>query len=168
MTVLRLALDQNFPQPLLHSLRPWLRPTDVDVQHLTEIDERLSDLTDRQLFIALHQLGYAGLVTNNYRMLNIDTEVAAIVETKAIVVAMKGMGESPIRPAGALLLELPRLAQRVKPGRSNVFLLQYEHRPARDGWDRLQVIATRQDLSVSTLWSEVRPTDAEMTTPVLA
>ena len=111
---LRLALDQNFPLPLLRANREWL-PRDLDLRHVTEIDPRLSDVSDRELFIALYQLGFDGLVTNNWRMLNIEREVAAIIQTKATVVATKGMGDDAIRPAGALMLELPDLAQRISP-----------------------------------------------------
>lgn len=141
--MLRLALDQNFPLPLLNSMQRWL-PSGMELTHLTQIDARLSDVSDRQLFIALYQMGWDGLVTNNWRMLNIENEVAAIVKTKATVIALKGMGDDPIRPAGALLLELPGLATRVKPGRSNVFLLNYDHRMAEDGWTWLTKVAERR------------------------
>jgi hypothetical protein len=163
---LRLALDQNFPQPLLESLHLWL-PRDVDLTHLTQIDPRLSDLSDRDLFIALSQLGWDGLVTNNWRMLNIEHEIAAIVATKATVVAMKGMGDDPIRPAGALLLALPGIAKRTRPGHSNVFLLSYAHRHAEGGWDHLKKVAERRGVTADDLWNEHRPSVEELTTQVL-
>jgi len=53
---LRLALDQNFPTPLINAVRGYL-PVDIEVLSLREIDPRLSDLDDRPLFIAPHQLG---------------------------------------------------------------------------------------------------------------
>jgi hypothetical protein len=93
---LRLALDQNFPKPLLEDLQRWL-PTEVEVVHITDIDSRLSPLSDRELIIALRQLGFDGLVTNNWRMLNIDSEIAAIIATNSVVVAMKKMGDDAIR-----------------------------------------------------------------------
>jgi hypothetical protein len=164
---LRLALDQNFPVPLLASMERWL-PSDVTLTHLTRIDPRLSDVSDRQLFIALHQMGWDGLVTNNWRMLNIENEVAAIVKTNATVVAMKGMGDDPIRPAGALLLELPGIAARIKPGRSNVFLLNYDHRQPEDGWAWLTRVADRRKTTAIELWTAHAPSDEEMKTPVLA
>jgi hypothetical protein len=164
---LRLALDQNFPLPLLNSLARWL-PPDLTLTHLTMIDRRLPEVSDRELFIALHQLGWDGLVTNNWRMLNIEHEIAAIVKTKATVVATRGMGDDPIRPAGALLLELAGLASRIKPGRSNVFLLSYQHRTAEDGWTYLSQVAERRSVSTQELWEAHRPTIEEMETLVLA
>ena len=49
------------------------------------------------LFIALHQLGWDGLITNNYKMLDVPTEVAATVKTKAVVVAIEGLGRPAAR-----------------------------------------------------------------------
>jgi hypothetical protein len=163
---MRLALDQNFPLPLLESVRPWL-PSEITLRHLTEIDERLCDLSDRRLFIALYQLGWDGLVTNNWRMLNLSTEVAAIVSTKATVVAMKGMGDDPIRPAGALLMELPGLEKRIAPNRSNVFLLRYQHRKSEDAWAYLRLVAENQHVPINDLWTEHKVSPAEMSDPVL-
>jgi hypothetical protein len=100
-------------------------------------------------------------------MLNIEHEVAAIVQTKALVVAMRGMGDDPIRPAGALLLELPDITKRVVPNRSNVFLLHYEHRHAEDGWQWLTKVAERQSTTATELWKRHRPSRQEMETPVL-
>lgn len=163
---LRLALDQNFPLPLLTSIQRWL-PPDIELTHLTQIDKRLSDVSDRKLFIALRQMGWDGLVTNNWRMLNIEHEIAAIVGTKATVVAMKGMGNDPIRPAGALLLELPGLATRIQPGRSNVILLSYQHKRCEDGWAYLSKAAERRSATAQELWKAQRPSHEEMDTPVL-
>ena len=47
--------------------------------------------------IALHQLGYRGLVTNNYRMLQNPIELAAILKTKLRVFALQGVGDDPVR-----------------------------------------------------------------------
>lgn len=67
---LRLALDQNFPRPLLEALQPFL-PPDLELAHIFAIDPRMSDLADRELILQLAAWGWDGLVTNNYRMLNI-------------------------------------------------------------------------------------------------
>lgn len=108
---LRLALDQNFPTPLINAVRRYL-PTTMDVASLREIDPRLFDLDDRPLFLALHQLGWGGLITNNYKMLYVPAEIAAIVKTKSVVVAVKGLGHDP-PPA---LTPAPALPMIVRPG----------------------------------------------------
>ena len=61
---IRLALDQNFPTPILDLLAKFI--VDIELIPLRRIDSRLSTLDDRTLVIALHQLGFPGLVTNNY------------------------------------------------------------------------------------------------------
>jgi hypothetical protein len=59
---LRLALDQNFPLSVLN-MAPAL--PEFELVPIRRIDRRLGELDDRSLIIALHPLGWAGLVTNN-------------------------------------------------------------------------------------------------------
>src|SRR5947199_4173197 len=131
MAALRLALDQNFPSDLIRHITEFL-PDDLELQTLRAIDPRLTGLDDRPLIIALHQLGWHGLITNNYRMLYEPHEVAAIVATRLTVIAVEGLGHDPLRAAGAVLLELPGLEQRLVANRSNVFLLRYQQRRPDD------------------------------------
>jgi hypothetical protein len=151
---LRLALDQNFPTPLIRAIAAYL-PPDLELRSLNEIDPRLSRLEDRSLFLTLHHLGWHGLVTNNYRMLDEPWELAAIIRTQAVVVAVKGLGHDPLRAAGALLLDLPGLTSRILPHRSNVFLLSYRGRLPSDARDYLKSIAERRRRAESDLWQEV-------------
>ena len=48
----RLALDQNFPLPLVRAVEQ-AAPQSIDMKSLWEIDHRLSDMDDRPLIIAL-------------------------------------------------------------------------------------------------------------------
>jgi hypothetical protein len=140
---LRLALDQNFPTPLIEGIRQFL-PADLQLTSLHRINPALSELSDRELFIALSQLDLEGLITNNDKMLDVPEEIAAIVATKSVVVAVEGLGQDPIRAVGALLLELPGLAGRVRPGVSNVFRLAYRRRAPEDAWRYLSIAAERR------------------------
>jgi hypothetical protein len=157
---LRLALDQNFPTPLIGAVTDYL-PVDIELKSLRRIDPRLSELDDRTLFLALHHLGWHGLVTNNYKMLDVPAELAAIVRTQAVVVAVEGLGHDPLRAVGALLLELPGLSRRVLPRRSNVFRLAYRRRLAEDARTRFQQVAERRGRVTDELWQEVRVSDDE-------
>lgn len=165
-SALRLVLDQNFPQPLLRDVWDWV-PPEVEIVHLGDLDDRLRAVSDRELFIALHQLGYDGLITSNWKMLNIPMEVAAIIATKAVVIAMRSMGHDPIRAAGALLLELPGLVERLRPHRANVFLLNYERRRPEDAWEYLKRIAERDGVSPQDLLNDARVTSEELAKPIL-
>lgn len=157
---LRLALDQNFPTPLIRAVADYL-PVELEVKSLRGIDPRLSGLEDRSLFLALHHLGWNGLVTNNYKMLDVASELAAIVRTQAVVVAVEGLGHDPLRAVGALLLELPGLAGRVRPRRSNVFRLTYRRRSPEDARSYFAQVASRQGRPAEDLWAEVLVTTEE-------
>lgn len=162
MTRLRLALDQDFPLPLLEANRAFL-PSDIELAPLQRIDPRLPELGDRELVLALARLGWDGLVTGNDRMLTVPSALAAIVATKAVVVATHGLGHDPLRAAGALLLELPGLVDRLQPDRSNVFRLAYGQRRPRDAWTYLEEAARRSQTSASALWDQVHPDASEAT-----
>ncbi len=163
---LRLALDQNFPSDLIRQITEFL-PDQLEMRSLQQIDPRLTRLDDRPLIIALRQLGWDGLITNNYRMLYEPHEVAAIVATRSTVVAVEGLGHDPLRAAGAVLLELPGLEQRLVANRSNVFLLRYQQRRPDDGWKFLARAAERRGEKPNAVWQQHRPSKAELTVPVL-
>ena len=99
-----LPLDHNFPEPILDAIAPWI--TGINLIPIRRIDGRLPRLGDRELVIALHQIGYRGLVTNNYRTLQNPMELAALIKTKLSVFAIQGVGDDPVRATGALLLDL--------------------------------------------------------------
>lgn len=157
---LRLALDQNFPTPLISAVNDYL-PVEIEMKSLRRIDPRLSELDDRTLFLALHHLGWHGLITNNYKMLDVPAELAAIVRTQAVVIAVEGLGHDPLRAVGALLLELPGLSTRVVPRRSNVFRLAYRRRTAEDARMHFQRVAERRGRVADDLWQEMLVSDDE-------
>jgi hypothetical protein len=163
---MRLALDQNFPIPLINAIGDYLPPT-VPLAHLKSIDRRMPELDDRPLIIALHQTSWDGLITNNYKMLDVPSEVAAIVKTKLTVVAVEGLGHDPLRAVGALLLELPGIPTRIRPRHANVFRLAYRQRPPTDAWEYFKAAATRHHRDPDELWREIGVTEEELETPIL-
>src|SRR6266540_3374757 len=96
------------------------------------------------LVIALHQLRYPGLVTNNYKMLKNPKELAAIIRTRVTVFAIEGVGDDPIRATGALLLDLPRALKRFDSRRSQVFWLRPRNPAPEDPMDLLARAAKHQ------------------------
>ena len=164
---LRLALDENFPPIVLDAAEVL---PEVELMPLARIDRRLRGLSDRQMIIALHQLGWSGLVTNNYEMLRVPSEVSAIVRTKLTVIAVEGVGDDPLRATGVLMTDLPLIARRV---RNEGHLAQvFSRRPstprAEPSWEHFRKAAERRHREVGELYDEVKVTDAELTTPVLA
>lgn len=53
---MRLPLDQNFPEPILEQLAPWMG--DIELLPPRTVDEELTRLDDRTLLIALKQLEF--------------------------------------------------------------------------------------------------------------
>lgn len=161
-----LALDQNFPEPILRCLDEYV--VDVRLVPLRSIDARLPTLDDRELVIALHQLGWQGLVTNNYRMLKNPKELAAILKTKLTVFAVDRVGDDPIRATGAVLLDLPGALKRVQADRAQVFWMRPRNPQPQDPWELFTVVAGHQQREASDLYSDWQVTDDELARPVLA
>ena len=107
------------------------------------------------------------MITNSYKMLEVPTEIAAIVTTKMILIAIEGLGHDPLRAVGALLLELPGLPDRLRPRTSNVFRLPYRRRPPEDAWAYLQRVADRVGQQADQLSRRVRVSGDELGNAVL-
>ncbi|MDQ3433313.1 MAG: hypothetical protein M3481_01280 [Actinomycetota bacterium] len=163
---IRLALDQNFPTPILRALSDFI--VDIQLVPLREIDPRLSTLDDRPLVIALHQLGYPGLVTNNYKMLKNPQELAAIIATKITVFAIEGVGDDPIRATGALLLDLPGALKRMDTRKAQVFWMRPRSPRPEDPMDLFARAAAHQHRDPAEFLREVEVTSAELAEDVLA
>ncbi len=163
---LRLALDQNFPTPILNAVAEYL--VDVEFMPLIKIDRRLSLLDDRQLIIALHQLGFPGLITNNYKMLKNPKELAAIIATKVTVFAIEGVGHDPIRATGAVLLDLPGALKKMDSRRGQVFWMRPRNPTPEDPMKLFEAAARHQNRPTAELLAEVAVDKAELSAPVLS
>lgn len=161
---LELALDQNFPEPLLRALDEFI--IDVRLIPLRQIDPRLPELDDRPLLIALQQRGFPGLVTNNYKMLSNPKELAAILKTRLSVFAIEGVGHDPIRATGALLLDLPGAVRRMREAAGRVFWLRPRNPQPQDAWELFQRAAERLRTDAAALYDEVKVTDDELAAPI--
>jgi len=76
---MRIPLDHNFPEPILSCLEQFI--PDALLLPIRRIHPALPQLQDRQLLIALHQLGFEALVTNDYKMLKNPLHLAALCKT---------------------------------------------------------------------------------------
>lgn len=162
---LRLALDHNFPTPILAVLERYL--PDLDLVPIKAIDHRMPDLGDRELILALHQAGWPVLVTSNHKMLRNPKELAAILRTKLTVVAIEGVGDDMLRATGALLLDLPGIVKRLRPDAAQIFHLRPRDPRPNDAWDYFTRAATHAGREAPDLYDEVKVTDTELTSPVL-
>lgn len=163
--MIKIPLDHNFPEPILKAMSSWLG--DVELLPIRQIDSRLTRIGDRQLVLALHQLGYQALVTNNYRMLQNPVELAAIIKTRLSVFAIQGLGDDPIRATGALLLDLPSAVKALESGRPGVFWLRPRSPQPHDPWELLKSLAERRQEDVADLYRQVAVSDDELATPII-
>lgn len=163
---MQLPLDHNFPEPIVNALKPWMGS--LELLPIRQIDDRLTELDDRPLLIALRQLGFEGLVTLNYRMLRNPSELAAVIKTGLTVFAIEGVGHDPLRATGALLLDLPSAVNAVDAGATGVFWMRPRAPQPQDPRDLFDEAATRRHEDPDALYASVEVSDAELQTPVLA
>ena len=124
-------------------------------------------LDDRTLVVALHQLGFPGLVTNNYKMLKNPKELVAIVTTKLTVFAIEGVGDDPIRATGAILLDLPGALKRMDSRKAQVFWMRPRNPMPEDPMALFQRAAEHQHRDASALFAELVVSNDELRAPVL-
>lgn len=159
-----IPLDHNFPTPILNCLQDFI--PDVNLLPLRSISPALADLDDRNLVIALHQLGYRGFVTSNYKMLQNPRELAALLKTELSVFAIEGVGHDPIRATGALLLDLPSAVKAVQlGGAQGVFWLRPRSPRPQDPWELFKRIAGNRSEDPAALYADVRVSDEELAEP---
>ena len=163
--MMRLALDQNFPERILKSVEPWTG--NIQLVPLRRIDNRLTVLEDRKLLIALKQFRYDGLVTLNYKMLRNPAELAAVLKTNLAVFAIEGVGNDPIRATGALLLYLQPAVKAMQSGKTGVFWLRPRAPQPKQPWDLFQRVADNYKIGASRLYNQVKVSDVEFKTPVI-
>jgi hypothetical protein len=158
-------LDHNFPEPILRCLDEFI--PDIRLLPLRQIHPMLPQLGDREVLIALHQLGYSGLITSNYKMLQNPRELAAVLKTKITVFAIEGVGHDPIRATGALLLDLPAAITAVNSGATGVFWLRPRHPQPQAPWDLFKRAATKRHEEPADLYDRVQVSDAELSARLL-
>lgn len=163
---MEIPLDHNFPVPILECLDEFI--VDVSLVPLRRIDERLADLGDRQLIVALHQLGFPGFVTSNYKMLQNPRELAAVIGTGIVVFAIEAVGHDPLRATGALLLDLPSAIKAMESGARGVFTFRPRKPQPQDPQKMFNQMATRRNVNPKELLKEVAVDRAELMTPVLS
>ena len=102
-----LALDQNFPEPIVDALASFLAE-DAELVPIRVVDARLTTVDDWQILHALHahERRWDGLVTNDRNMLSLPKELSVLCQTKLTLVVAKAAGQDPIKATGLLLAHL--------------------------------------------------------------
>lgn len=156
---LRFALDQNFPEPILSCLDRFI--IDIQLVPLRAIHPDLPDMSDRRLLVVLDQISWPGLVTNNHKMMQNPSEIAALLNTKLTMFVVEGVGHDPIRATGAVLLDLPGALRKMVPDKPQVFWMRPRNPEPQKPWDLFIRAAERQHRAPAELYEELRVTEAE-------
>ncbi|MBK9369479.1 MAG: hypothetical protein IPN01_24825 [Deltaproteobacteria bacterium] len=158
----RLALDQNFPVPIIKALQDSI--VEVSLDPIYEIDPRLSRLDDWALLVALknHPAQYMGLITTDARMLDQPRELAAMLQTGLSMIVAVGAGHDPLRATGLVLTHLPRIAALLKAHTPQIWRLN-AHTPKPDTpRELIQALASKQKTSFPELFNSVKLTESEL------
>lgn len=99
------ALDHNFPEPIVQAVAPWL--PDLAFHWIKDLPGDLNLLEDHELIYELHRRRFPIMVTNNHRMIDDERVLVAIEQTRVTVVAIERAGDDPVLATGVLLRDLP-------------------------------------------------------------
>lgn len=147
------ALDHNFPEPLLRGVERWLPEFAFHwIKSLPPHD--LNRLEDHDLVYELHRRAFPVMATNNHKMLDDRRVLVAIEQTRLTVVAIEGAGDDPVFATGVVLRDLRDVLKGNIPRGMYVRI-----RPARV---RLRRARTRLTEDLGAEWDE---TAAELGRP---
>lgn len=161
----RFALDQNFPTPILNVVRRSI--VEAELKHIREVDERLSDLDDPPLIVALALRGFRALVTSDAKMLSQPRVLSALRQTGMALVVTAEAGHDSIKAAGMFLTYLPFIAQQlsvIPTSQSRVWLLKVANRGGVDPRSLLDQAARHKNTTAQRLLDEHALTDEELST----
>lgn len=162
------ALDQNFPQPIVETLREFM--TEAELVAVGDIDDRLTDIDDWELLLALHHHDreWDGLITTDSGMLSLPRELSVLMQTRLTLVVADAAGHDPLKATGLVLAYLPWIADHTEHDRAQVWVLRSANKPHDDPWDWLGKLAQRRGTTAAALYDEEKLTDAELARDPLA
>lgn len=163
MTPRLFALDQGFPQPIVEALSDYLEDEAQLVPVLT-IDERLAELEDWELLLALHHHAepWDGLITTDSGMVAQPRELAVTMQAKLSLVVVLEAGHDPVKATGILLAQLSGVCRRTDPLYGQVWKLRTVEKRPENPWDELAGVAKARGQPVSELWRDEQLTTDEL------
>ncbi len=146
------ALDHNFPEPILRCVDPWI--PEVDFSWVRDIDPSLADVDDHILLYELHDRGYSVVVTNNWRMEKDARVLVAVERTRMSLMTMRKAGDDAIFATGVLLRDLVPLLRADLP-RGQIFRASPSRVQPRRARELLEELASRLGVGVDDLIREL-------------
>ncbi len=153
------ALDHGFPQPIVAVLADYT--PGVELVPIDEVDERMPDLDDWEVLLALHHhhRPWDGLVTTDSGMVRTPESLAVLLQTKLTLVVAMEAGHDMLKATGLLFAYLPGILGRTDPGVPQLWKLQAANRRHVEPWEELRRVAEHGNQEVENLWTEARLSD---------
>ncbi len=150
------ALDHGFPQPIVEVLADFT--PDVELVRIDEIDDRMPDLDDWEILLALHHHArqWDGLITTDSGMVRTPESLAVLMQTKLTLVVAMEAGHDMLKATGLVFAYLPGILGRTDPNVPQLWKLQAANRRHAEPWDELRSVAEHGGRQVDTLWAEAR------------
>ncbi len=133
---IRFALDHNFPAPVLAAFAVMM--PGVELVPIMQIDPKLAELDDWELFLALHrhEESWDGLVTNDDKLLALPKEMTVLSQTNLTLVVAVGEGHVPGPPGFDPLVPREGPTQKKIPTLSGHLRPRFQKSPSVDRSDR--------------------------------
>src|SRR5437588_890465 len=109
------ALDQNFPLPIVDSLREWLA-ADADLVPIADVHSGMATLEDWEVLLALYtdKRGWDGLMTTDSSMLSLPRDLSVLCQTKLTLVVAVAAGHDPIKATGLVFAHISNICARTR------------------------------------------------------
>jgi hypothetical protein len=158
------ALDQNFPLPIVDSLREWLA-ADADLIPIADVQSGMATLEDWEVLLALHtdKRGWDGLITTDSSMLSLPRELSVLCQTKLTLVVAVAAGHDPIKATGLVFAHISNICSRTRPDTAQVWRLATAAKPAEDPWEHLGRAAKRRGETAQQAFARERLDANELT-----
>jgi hypothetical protein len=162
------ALDQNFPDPIVEVLARF--QVDAELVPLRDIDERLADVDDWEVLLALslHERPWDGLITTDTSILNQPLELSVLIQTKLTLVAVQEAGHNPVKATGLLFAYLAGICKRTRRDLPQLWTPGARQRDAKEPWDALARVADHLNVDTRGLFETHRLTRQQLTVDPLA
>jgi hypothetical protein len=156
------ALDHNFPDPIVAVLSDF--QSDAELVRVDKIDDRMPDLDDWELLLALHhdERPWDGLITTDSSMLNQGPELAALIQTKLTLIVAVESGHNPVKASGLLFAYLGGICQRTRPDVPQVWALNAANKAHSEPWDFLKRFAKHNNRNVDDVWADCKLTAKQL------
>jgi len=146
VTGLRIALDHNFPRPIVASLGAWT--PNAELTTIDSLDPVFATLPDWKLLIALHRADVDALVTNDEDFVCRPRELVTLEQTRLTAIVIAGLGHDPVRALGLLLHKLPSICGQMSDRRGQLWQLASGPIAPRKIHDLLGRIASRNSSTI--------------------